>query len=115
MKHEFVVPLYNVTVEIYVSKDMASCIKTINNVHSLKVENSKCEAKSLMFTSCSEVRFAMLFQDNGHDLSPFIAHEALHLSWYICDYVGISINGKNHEAQAYLLEHIVAKANNFLI
>lgn len=34
------------------------------------------------------------------------AHEAVHASWYILDHVGVEIDALNHEAQAYLVDHI---------
>lgn len=38
-----------------------------------------------------------------------IHHEAVHLSWYILDALGITIDRKNHEMQAYLVEDIIEK------
>ena len=36
-----------------------------------------------------------------------ILHELLHLTWDILDHVGIDLTADNHEAQTYLLEHLV--------
>ena len=38
-----------------------------------------------------------------------IYHEAVHLSWYILDALGITIDRHNHEIQAYLVEDIIEK------
>lgn len=40
-----------------------------------------------------------------------IAHECLHLSWYILDAVGITITSDNHEIQAYLIESLIEEVN----
>lgn len=40
-----------------------------------------------------------------------IVHEAVHLSWYIMDIVGIEVNAENNEIQAYLIEDIVRNVN----
>lgn len=36
-----------------------------------------------------------------------IAHEAVHLAMFILDWVGVKVDAENHEALAYLVEHIV--------
>jgi hypothetical protein len=56
----------------------------------------------------------MLFTEH-ENLVQVIVHESLHISWYICEYVGIGLTPKNHEAQAYILEYVVSKVNGFLI
>lgn len=38
-----------------------------------------------------------------------VAHEALHLAWYILDSYGVRVSINNHEALAYLQEHLVAQ------
>jgi hypothetical protein len=43
-----------------------------------------------------------------------VAHECLHLSWYIIGNVGIQLDASNHEAQAYLLGDLVQTVTNFL-
>ena len=36
-----------------------------------------------------------------------LAHEAVHLSWYMMDTAGIAVDGDNHEVQAYLVGFFV--------
>lgn len=114
IKHNFVIPLYDIGVTVYVSSDMIHNVTTANKDFGIKIENSNCLAKSIQFSSGSETKFAMLIKDDDK-MAQVIAHESLHLSWYICEYLGIKLNYENHEAQAYILEHIVGKVNNFLI
>lgn len=45
--------------------------------------------------------------ENAPSLQRVLAHEATHLSWYILDYLGIRIDPRNHEMQAFLVEEIV--------
>ena len=44
---------------------------------------------------------------DGPTLESTIVHEAIHLSWYIIDGLGIKIDSDNHEIQCYLVESIV--------
>ena len=44
---------------------------------------------------------------DGPSLESTIVHEAVHVSWYIMDGVGIKVDQDNHEIQCYLIEHIV--------
>lgn len=36
-----------------------------------------------------------------------VVHECLHMAWFVLDYVGVEIDQDNHEALAYLQEHLV--------
>lgn len=114
IKHNFVIPLYNVDVTIFVSDDMNKNIASANKAFGIKIEDGNCLAKSIKFSNKNESKFAMLITENDR-MVEIIAHESLHLSWYICEYLGIGLAYDNHEAQAYILEYIVGKANNFLI
>ena len=44
---------------------------------------------------------------DGPELEQTIVHEAVHLSWYLMDGVGIKVDQDNHEIQCYLMEHLV--------
>lgn len=48
---------------------------------------------------------------DGPTIEGTIVHEAVHLSWYIMDGLGIKVNQDNHEIQCYLMEHIVKEIN----
>jgi hypothetical protein len=52
-------------------------------------------------------------QEPGY-LENVIAHECLHLAWYIIGNVGIHVTADNHEAQTYLLGELVQTVTNFL-
>lgn len=113
-RYDFTIPLYDVEITIYVSDKMSNNVDAINSDFKMSVENDKCEAKSVQFGNDRGTRFAMLFKE-GSEIDKLIAHESLHISWYVCEYLGIKLSPNNHEAQAYLIEYIVSKANNFLI
>ncbi len=113
-KYHFVIPLYEVAVTVYVSSDMKFNVDAVNKDFGIKVETSKYLAKALQVSTKADVKFVMMFQNNDH-LAKVIAHESLHISWYVCKYLGIDLTYENHEAQAYILEHIVDRVNNFLI
>ena len=49
-----------------------------------------------------------------HDLLGILAHECLHTSWHILEKVGVQLDAINHEAQAYLLEHIFKNCKDAL-
>jgi len=44
---------------------------------------------------------------DGPAIESTIVHEAVHISWYIMDGVGIKVDQDNHEIQCYLMENIV--------
>lgn len=114
IRYDLVVPLYEVGISIYIADDMSDNIAAINKDFNLSADNDNSQAKSIQFSNNKETRFAMLFTEH-ENLVQVISHESLHISWYICEYVGIGLSPKNHEAQAYMLEYIVSKVNSFLI
>lgn len=113
-RYDFTIPLYEIRVSVYISHDMAYNIIDINNDFGITVEKGKFQAKAMQIGNSNEVRFAILLQEHN-DLVKVIAHESLHLSWYICGALGIELSLNNHEPQAYILEYIVDKINSFLI
>lgn len=54
----------------------------------------------------------MLLFHGMKDPAPIIAHEALHLSWDICERMGIILTPENHEAQAYIMQEVFKSALN---
>ena len=114
LKNEFIVPLYDVRVVMYMGGSMKDNVEYINKDYNISLDNDKCQAKSLRFSNDKETTFAMLFTEH-ENLPQMIAHESLHVSWYICEYLGIKLSTVNHEAQAYILEYIVSKANSFIV
>lgn len=43
------------------------------------------------------------------DLMNAVSHEALHMTWFILDNVGVGIDADNHESSTYLLGYLVKK------
>ena len=113
LRYDFTVPLYGSAVSVYISNEMSDNIIALNKDFKINAANDNSQAKSIQFSNDKETRFAMLFTEH-ENLVQVISHESLHISWYICEHVGIGLTPKNHEAQAYILEHIVNKLNGFL-
>lgn len=113
IRYDFTVPLYGVSVYIYIAEEMSNNVSAINNDFGLSSSNVNFQGKSIQFSNNKETKFAMLFKDDDN-LDKVITHESLHISWYICEYVGIGLTPNNHEAQAYILEYIVNKVKSFL-
>ena len=42
-----------------------------------------------------------------------IAHEAVHVAWYVLTVAGVQVDSSNHEVQAYLVGHITAQLTAF--
>jgi len=114
LRYNFLLPLYGAPISIYIADNMSDNITAVNKDFNLSAANDNSQAKSIQFSNDKETRFAMLFTEH-ENLSEVISHESLHISWYICEHVGIGLTPKNHEAQAYILEYIVSKVNSFLI
>ena len=112
IRYDLTVPLYGSAISIYIADYMSDNINAINKDFNLSATNDNSQAKSMQFSNDKETRFAMLFTEH-ENLVQVISHESLHISWYICEHVGIGLTPKNHEAQAYILEHIVSKLNGF--
>lgn len=58
-------------------------------------------------------RLFLVIRDEREFTPGTLAHEALHLSWYITDTVGIQLSVGNHEAQAYLVGWLFDTAYKF--
>lgn len=43
------------------------------------------------------------------DLMNAVSHEALHMTWFILDNVGVDIDADNHESSTYLMGYLVKK------
>lgn len=56
-------------------------------------------------------RFGPEYNMNPHST---IAHEALHLSWFMGNELGLKYNYDNHEAQAYLMQYITESTIHIL-
>ena len=47
-------------------------------------------------------------EEMEHAVRPeFVAHEAVHVTWRLADFVGFKYSAKNDETQAYFVEYIV--------
>lgn len=111
--YECVVPLYNLHYYIYIGKSIRDAALFAEKDWSGLDLQGELDG---MLASAVEIShpdggtgFIMLLspeEDKVEDILSIAAHEALHLSWYVLDYVNIKVSRENHEAQAYLVESI---------
>lgn len=43
-----------------------------------------------------------------------LAHECVHAAWHVLDYAGVEVDYENHEALAYLVDHIFKEGYQYL-
>ena len=56
----------------------------------------------------------ILPKDTGGQELRYIAHESVHVAYFLIDTLGIVIDGNNHEILAKLTDHIFQKATEFI-
>ncbi len=111
VQKSIVIPLYDVEVIVYFSKGMAEVVQDLEVIYDITGVGKNGGAKALKITNGNGQNKFILIYAVGKlqhwDVNDIIAHEALHMSWMLCDYLGIKIDAMNHEPQAYILENIV--------
>ena len=101
------IPVYKTYVELYAFET----IDTSRGLLEHKYKNTKFDIKenslgySTWFKNKGENKFIIVITNETNVAT--IAHECVHLTWYILESVGVKVNLENHEAQAYLLEYII--------
>ena len=114
------VPIYHVFFDVYVGYDMNDIKQHAEDIFpglQLTELNTSTTQGFTYLLKHYELgnHLSVLFSLNGLDfedapsLDCTIVHEAVHLSWYILESVGIKVTAENHEAQAYLVEFLVKK------
>jgi len=58
-------------------------------------------------TSISDSGIAIFLQDKN-----CLDHELIHVTWFILDHYGVTIDADNHEIQAYLFEYLKMEIEN---
>ena len=112
------VPLYHVFFDVYVGYSMDEIKQHAEEVFpglqlaELNTSTTKGFTYLLKhFELGNHLSVLLSLEDLHYDDAPStdctIIHEAVHLSWYILESVGVKITGENHEAQAYLIEFLV--------
>lgn len=108
------IPLYDIPFTIYIADTMKKAANAADKefggatfqddispatvAYACRLQHPKHGPAFLMLLNTSHV--------GDKTLASTIAHEALHLSWFVCDTVGINPTWEEHEAQAYILQHI---------
>lgn len=107
------IPLYNKTVHIYLGQSLRDCASAIEaRFKGLELDDIREGACGYAIRAFNEdgnmLNIIMLNMRVAKYESVLVtcAHECLHTSWDILDGVGIQLSQDNHEAQAYLLDHI---------
>ena len=111
------VKIYRSEIELYIGKAKDNVRKLVNR------HGKKCNSFLRPFSSA--YCFACYFETkkrgtnfvlsiNKNSCSEDIYHEALHISYYILDYVCVKHKVGNHEALAYLQGYIATKVKRHL-
>jgi hypothetical protein len=117
-----VLPLYNISYYVFVGDTMLDTCKYFDKVF----KGSFYSKDPNVYTSgayCSksistegDVYFSLLFSREflKQNKNSLIAHEGLHLTYFIGEYLGLIFDIENHEAQTYMLQDIVNKVTKVL-
>ncbi len=107
-------PLFHVYYDVCICPKMDVAIDHMRLFY--KGINCNADPSALAYTMVintpKTTGFAILINNTKYqdvDIHSTIVHECTHLSWYILDELGISMNVDNHEIQAYILEELVRK------
>jgi hypothetical protein len=108
----FKVPLYEMSYKVYIGKNLKASIDACELDYKgldLKLDHKFTDAYAGVVNHFSngEEFIMLLSPDVSRGIDGIIAHESLHLAWYITDYCDIQCDPDNHEALAYVLTHIV--------
>lgn len=115
MEHQIIeIPLYKTQVDLYIVDHMYTAVQAIEEKYKRIRLNIDFNSKgySSKFKYKDRYKYLIIIE-KGSELS-VVAHECLHMSWYILNAVGVTVDAFNHEAQAYLLEYLFNNIYNYL-
>jgi len=109
--YPFFLPLYKISYYIYIGETVKDAayyadqdFKGSDLVDGVRIDTN---AQAVQMSHADHgVVHLMLLKGVMENPSSVIAHEALHISWDICERFGILLSPENHEAQAYILQEI---------
>lgn len=110
--YDFPIDLYSKHVSIYIGKNIAEAAAGAEfEYKGLDLSDLKGGAGGYAIRATNDGHMAniiLLSLDaaKSDNLLVICAHESVHVSWDILGGVGIEITPDNHEAQAYLMDHI---------
>jgi imidazoleglycerol phosphate dehydratase HisB len=108
IEYEIVVPLYGIRVDVVVSEDMNNNREyLISRYGDLGFDMDSSVGYSCVLKIPNEGKRRYLLLDlndkNLEKINNVVSHECLHLSWSICQELGINLTADNHEAQGYYI------------
>ena len=113
-------PLFHIYYNVIVTNSMRDAEDLLQELFpglQLKIETDVCGYCALVshFSMGRQLILIINTEDMGIDKPNLIStvyHECTHLSWYIMDNLGITVDGDNHEIQAYLMEELITKVSD---
>jgi len=113
--YEPILPLYNIPYLIYVGKTVsdagdAAILELGPNVKPNISVNTAAKAIHIVHEEYGDAYIILLGIDSCSKLLITAAHEALHISWWIGDTIGLEYDAENHEAQTYIMQSIFGEA-----
>lgn len=110
--YDFVLPLYNLNYIIYIGPSIQEAAIYAETDHPGLELEIEPETGGMAIHTVHENEgndFMILLspnQNNADIILSTCAHESLHVSWYMCDLLGIKLDDSNHEAQCYIMQRI---------
>lgn len=109
-------PLFHVSYEVIVGKDMQSMARHLDDLHLVDQIGSIVGQNHIGYSlvlrdDMGALTYLVMIKlrepsKNEPSVESTIVHESLHLSWFILDGVGVKLSADNHETQAYLQEDL---------
>lgn len=115
--YEAILPLYGIHYYIYIGETPldAGAAATLELGKGFNPEispNTGAKAITMVHPEKGTSYVVLLGTKVPLDIYMVACHEALHLSWWMADAVGIELYPENHEAQAYILQNIFLELKN---
>ena len=105
VNYKIFVPIYKATVEVYICDESKDISETMKRLYDYDHDSTYTDAISMRIAYKSKLAFCLFLVDGKTKVSQ-IAHESLHLAWYILDHCNVEVDKHNQEALAYLIEYL---------
>lgn len=101
------IPIFNAQVQMYVCDQAGDIEAVLHNKHGVTAKIfGTTTAHAAKITNGNSVTYTLCIVDGAAKYSN-IAHECLHLTYYVLEQIGIKCTAESHEVQAYLLEYLI--------
>ena len=109
--YEPVLPLYMIPYIIYIGETVkdagdAAILELGPDIEPNITPNVGAKAMTIIHDEHGQGYFILLGIKSHPFLLAAAAHEALHLSWWMLEQIGLDIDSENHEAQTYIVQEI---------